>query len=105
MLMGESYDARLEMSDWSKAGFDDTDWSKVKVIADPGIARVAQYGPPVRRIQEIKAEKVGKDASGWVVTGGGIYDMHQNMVGRVRLKMRGPRGAIFRSAQKSSCWR
>ncbi len=93
MLMGEEYDARLEMPGWDQAGFDDTDWSRATVFPDPGIELNAPLMPPVRRIQELRP--LGKAIS----AGGGsrkgrtwIFDFGQNLAGRVRLKLQGRRG-------------
>jgi alpha-L-rhamnosidase len=37
MLMGEDYDARLEIPGWSRAGFHDSGWQPAIEFADPGI--------------------------------------------------------------------
>ncbi len=37
-LMGEAYDARLEMPGWDKPGFDDKRWLRVELFDDPGAA-------------------------------------------------------------------
>ncbi len=84
---GEIYDARLEMSGWSRPGFDDTNWGPVKRMERPSHQLVAAYGPPVRRIQEIKPIGISKSPKGET-----IFDMGQNMVGWVRLRVAGPAG-------------
>jgi alpha-L-rhamnosidase len=94
LLMGESYDARLEFPGWSSPDFDDADWLTVEVFDDPGVALVATNGPSVRRIQELQpiadpVEILAWPNSHWV------YDFGQNMVGRVRLKIRGPSGTTI----------
>ncbi len=86
LLMGEDYDARLEMPGWSTAAFDDAAWQPVVVFDDPGIELVASRSPRVRRIQELRPiapPTMPKNRKRW------IYDFGQNMVGRVRLKVRG----------------
>ena len=50
-------------------------------------ALVAPAGPPVRRIEEVRPVKILKTPAGETV-----FDMGQNMVGHVRLKVRGPGG-------------
>ena len=52
---------------------------------------VAPLGPPIRRIEEIKPIAVLKTPAGQTV-----FDLGQNMVGWVRLKVRGPAGATVR---------
>jgi alpha-L-rhamnosidase len=87
ILQGEAYDARLEMPGWNEPRFNDAEWLPVKTFADPGITINALRCPPVRRIQEISPKGVAvKLKRAW------IFDMGQNMVGRVRLKFTGKRG-------------
>ncbi|MCW8129036.1 MAG: glycoside hydrolase family 78 protein [Planctomycetota bacterium] len=94
MLMGESYDARLELGAWSSPGFDESAWQGVKVFGDPGIPLVAVRGTTVKKVMELKAKEV-KEIGGWPRSHF-ILDMKQNMVGRVRLKVKGKRGTTVR---------
>jgi alpha-L-rhamnosidase len=84
---GEVYDARLEMDGWSKPGFDDKGWAGVTVASHSKDILVAPAGPPVRRIEEVRPVKIVKTPAGQTVV-----DMGQNMVGWVRLRVRGPAG-------------
>jgi alpha-L-rhamnosidase len=84
---GETYDARLEKSGWTNAGFADSQWSGVRVASYPKDNLIAPAGPPVRRIEELKPIKVFKTPTGETVA-----DMGQNMVGWVRLKVQGAAG-------------
>jgi len=86
---GEIYDARLEKPGWSMAGFDDTGWSRVRVVNHRKDDLVAPAGPPVRRTQEVMPVKVVKTPAGETVV-----DMGQNMVGWVRIKVQGPAGTV-----------
>jgi len=88
---GESYDARLEKDGWSRPGYRDSDWAAVRVLEHSKQILVAPAGPPVRRIQELKPVKLLITPSGDTV-----FDMGQNMVGWVRLRVRGPRGTTVR---------
>ncbi len=92
IMMGESYDARRDIPGWNLPDFDDSSWYCVATFPDPGIAIVAQQGPLVRRIQELKpiAEPTRTIDSGY------IYDLGQNITGRVRLKVSGPKGTTIR---------
>ncbi len=84
---GETYDARLEKTGWASAGFDASSWWNVKSGNYPKDNLVAPAGPPVRRIEEIKPLKIFKTPAGETV-----LDLGQNMVGWVRLKVKGPAG-------------
>ena len=112
LLMGCELDTRLAMSGWDAPGFDDHAWSPVTTGGVPerqGVTDVAQlqratYGradsgggsgmklqaslvEPSRRIEELKVVKVNEPRPGcWT------FDLGQNMVGWVRLKMRGAAG-------------
>lgn len=86
LQMGETYDARREMPGWNAPGFDDTAWAAA-IPRDLATKLEAQRGPPVRRMQELKARSVTKVGGGYVV------DLGQNMVGWARLRVRGPAGA------------
>src|SRR5207249_4305374 len=88
---GESYDARLEKQGWSRPGYDDSGWAAVRVLDHSKQILVAPPGPPVRRIQEMKPVQRLVTPSGDTV-----FDLGQNMVGWVRLKVRGPRGTTVR---------
>jgi alpha-L-rhamnosidase len=100
IIMGEAYDARLELPGWDTPGFDDKQWLSVKCFDDPGIALVATNGPSVRRIEQIEPISDPDDRSS-VTTECYIYDLGQNMVGRVRFKGTAPAGTTvtFRFAE------
>jgi alpha-L-rhamnosidase len=85
---GETYDARLEKSGWARPGFDDGQWSPVRAASYTKDTLVAPAGPPVRKMEEVRPVKVFKTPAGDTVV-----DMGQNMVGWLRLKVRGPSGA------------
>jgi len=84
---GETYDARKEMDNWSTPGFKDGNWAGVQVVSHPKDILIAPQGPPVRKIQEIKPVKILTTPEGDTV-----FDMGQNMVGWIRLKVQGLAG-------------
>src|SRR5262245_58883234 len=88
---GETYDARLDKGPWTTAGYDDRDWRGVRALATAAPTLIAPQGPPVRRVEEIKTVKIIRTPKGDTV-----FDLGQNMVGWVRLKVRGPAGTIVR---------
>ena len=92
MLMGESYDARRELMDWSSPGCNDASWWPVEVFADRGAALVATNGPAVKRqesLRPVAIHKVPALRPRW------IFDLGQNMVGWVRLRVRGEKGTTI----------
>jgi alpha-L-rhamnosidase len=84
---GETYDARKELTGWSGTGFDDSKWSKVVIIDQSKKILIAPQGVPVKAIEEIKPIKLITTPKGETV-----FDMGQNMVGWVRLKVQGKKG-------------
>jgi alpha-L-rhamnosidase len=88
---GEVYDARLEQAGWEKPGFDDSKW-KAAVVADaPAIAVSSQITAPARVIATLNPKGVTP-----VANGAYIFDMGQNMVGWVTLKVKGTAGTKVR---------
>jgi alpha-L-rhamnosidase len=84
---GETYDARSEQPGWSLPGFDDSRWGHVAVGYRDPHTLVAPTGPPVRCTQEVSPTSVLTTP-----TGKTVLDLGQNMVGRLRITVRGPRG-------------
>ena len=84
---GETYDARKAMPGWAANGFDDSQWGKVAVIDHSKKILVAPQGAVVKAIEEMKPLKMFTTPKGETV-----FDMGQNMVGWVRLKMQGKKG-------------
>jgi alpha-L-rhamnosidase len=87
---GERYDARDEVPGWSRADFDDSAWSGVRVRPVDASVLVAPQGPPVRCTQEIDPVEVITTPSGATV-----LDFGQNFSGRVRLRVHGPAGTTI----------
>ncbi|WP_325176593.1 glycoside hydrolase family 78 protein [Paenibacillus alkalitolerans] len=85
---GETYDARREHDGWLLPGFVDSDWQPPIVLPGYGGNLVSQADQPIRITRLIKPVSVTKTESGTY-----IFDMGQNMAGRVRLKVNGERGA------------
>ncbi len=84
---GEHYDATLEKPGWNQPGFKD---GSFKNAVDPGYSRdmlVAWQGNPVRAVMEIKPRKMFRTPANELV-----LDFGQNMVGWVRMKVKGNKG-------------
>jgi len=106
MLMGEEYDATREMPGWNTPVFDDAKWAGAAVIETPtiktptnvrprvvsacpgGVNLVAQAGPSVHRVLTINPKSVVEKPAGTY-----IFDLGQNMVGWVKLKVAGKAGS------------
>jgi alpha-L-rhamnosidase len=84
---GETYDAWLERRGWSQADYDDGDWSGVRQLDHDLTTLVAPTGPPVRRTEEIAPVAITTSPSGHT-----LVDFGQNLVGRLRISVRGPAG-------------
>ena len=87
---GETYDARLERPGWSAPGYDDAAWSPVVALARDLSTLVAPAGPPVRRIETVAPVSISTSPSGRT-----LVDFGQNLVGRLRLTVRGEAGATI----------
>ena len=87
--MGETYDARRELVGWDTPDYDDSDWKPVvtgRGTGDEGresLRLTWHPGPPIRKVMELPAKTVRE-----VKPGVYIFDLGQNMVGVVRLKVR-----------------
>jgi alpha-L-rhamnosidase len=88
---GEIYDANLEMDEWASPGFNDGKWQEAAILDQTKNTLVAPLYVPVKAIQEIKPVKQLTTPKGEMV-----LDMGQNMVGWVRLKVKGNKGDTIR---------
>ncbi len=88
---GEKYDARKEKAGWSEAGFDDSGWLDAELVGRPSERIEAEKAEPIRVTGIIKPVKVTEPKPGMF-----IFDMGQNMVGWVRLKVEGPKGTAVK---------
>lgn len=88
-MMGENYDAQAEVQGWDTPGLNDASWPAVAVV-DPPAANVIFTGlvsEPVRELMTLPAKSMRRlDNGAWV------FDLGQNMVGVVKLKVWAPAG-------------
>ena len=109
LIMGETYDARAELTGWSEVGFDDRQWAScVRAEANGSVRAVfsdtmgdreidlgfrapavlqSYAAPAIRVTQELPAVQLMKPNPGVY-----IFDFGQNFAGVARLKLRGVRG-------------
>ena len=91
-LMGEMYDARLELKDWSTAPGAQAGWQPVEVFTpDPKAPQLdAARVQPAREVAQLPAT-----FSHLAQSGAAIFDLGQNIAGYVSLKVNAPAGARF----------
>ncbi len=85
LIMGEAYDARLELENWT---------SVILSSVPDGLALVAQNTPTVRAQMELTPIAEPTLVWDWPEHDW-LFDFGQNMVGRVRLKVKGARGTTL----------
>jgi len=89
LLDGETYDARREIPGWDRTGFDDSAWKIVHKCSGPTL--VFQRNEPIRITRRLEPIALTEPRPGtWV------FDLGQNMVGWVRMKLRGKAGTEVR---------
>jgi alpha-L-rhamnosidase len=81
---GEKYDARLELGKWTEPGYDVSAWQKAALMDAPKGKLTAQRSPSLKVMEEIKPQSVKA-----VDDGKYIVDMGQNMVGFVKMRLKG----------------
>ncbi len=92
LLMGETYDARKEMPGWDLPGFDDSEWRNARSVAAPSLTLEPHTGAFVRRHESFRGRLVeGSPCS----ARRRIFDLGQNISGRVRIAVRGAPGATI----------
>jgi alpha-L-rhamnosidase len=84
---GEDYDARKEIKGWNSNNFDDSKWKNVHAANYSKKDLIATQTVPVKKIQELKPIKIFTTPKGEQVV-----DFGQNMVGWVKLKVKGNAG-------------
>ena len=90
-INGEYYDARMELAGWSLAGYDDTVWQPVRSSQTPPVQLDADASSPIRRQKVMSAASFERRDADTV-----LVDFGQNMVGWVRLRLRGKSGTTVK---------
>ncbi len=85
---GEVVDARLEPTGWDLPGFDDSAWPHAVAGAPTHGPLEAEVAPPIRVKETLPAVTVTAPRPGVH-----LVDFGQNLVGWVRLRVRGPEGS------------
>lgn len=89
--IGESYDARLEKTGWSKPDYDDSTWRPVAIREAPQGRLTAVNAEPIKVMQTLKPVKLTEPKPGVFV-----FDLGQNMAGWPQLRVKGPAGMTVR---------
>ncbi len=90
IYMGETYDANREINGWNLSDYDDSQWRKV-LIFNENVNIVASPGPAMRVQEQLKPISPVSIIRDWS-NAFNIYDLGQNMVGNICVKMRGKAG-------------
>jgi alpha-L-rhamnosidase len=88
---GETVDARLEPKGWCTPAFDASAWKPVSLLKGPFPALVSTWNEPVKKHETFKPLKIITTPKGEKV-----IDFGQNLVGWVRLTVRGNRNDTIR---------
>lgn len=87
---GEEYDARKELIDWSSPGYDDKDWMPAQRVSIPTGTLRAAMAPNMKVMETLRPVALKKVGDKY------ILDMGQNMVGWIRMKVKGGAGDSIR---------
>ena len=113
LIMGETYDARMELPGWSEPGLGSEGWDPAVLASAAGPChavfsdtmgdrevdlgfvapgRLQAYpGPPIRITAELPARELTEPEPGVY-----IFNLGQNLAGVIRLRVQGPRGTRVR---------
>lgn len=83
---GEEYDARKELGEWTKTGYDDSTWKPAQRVAIPDGTLRAAMSPNMQIVDTVKPVTLNKVGNKY------ILDMGQNMAGWIRMKIKGNAG-------------
>ena len=84
---GEEYDANKELTGWSKVSYDDSAWSYAQMVTAPLGRLVTQTNENIAVKDSLKPISIYKTKNGTY-----LLDLGQNMVGWLRINVRGNKG-------------
>ncbi|GAB6395129.1 MAG: alpha-L-rhamnosidase [Bacteroidales bacterium] len=84
---GEEYDAQKEMPGWNSPQFDDSRWLQAEAVKSPGGQLEGQLNLNIKVMEAVKPIAIKEAKPGMY-----ILDMGQNMVGWLKMKVRGEKG-------------
>ena len=86
-MLGENYDATREIPGWDQPGLDVSTWTAATETSEPLLPLESQVDQAVRETGEIRPKAMTEPKPGQYT-----FDLGQNMVGFVRLKVSAPAG-------------
>lgn len=87
---GEEYDARKELGEWTKVGYNDAAWKPAQRVAIPDGTLRAAMSANMKVVDTVKPLTIKKLGDKY------ILDMGQNMAGWIRMKIKGAAGDSIR---------
>ncbi|RYH00944.1 alpha-L-rhamnosidase [Salipiger sp. IMCC34102] len=92
-LVGEHYDARLELGDWSRPGHGTRGWQPVEcIVPEPGLPGLdAARIQPTREVARFAPKRITAAPDGTR-----IIDFGQNLAGYCEMTVEAPAGTVFR---------
>ncbi|MFC2110028.1 family 78 glycoside hydrolase catalytic domain, partial [Bacteroidota bacterium] len=81
IYLGETYDARKEIKNWSTSNYEDVSWSPVELMKAPTTNLMEQQLEPMRKVREISPIAILPAEKGWII------DMGKNMTGWLQIKV------------------
>ncbi len=88
---GEEYDGRKELGKWTEPGYDDSHWLQAERVIIPSGYPKGQMMPGIKVVETLKPQSIHRTKDGRY-----LIDMGQNMVGWLRIKVKGNRGDSVR---------
>lgn len=83
---GEIYDARKELKDWAKVGYDDATWKRAEYVQEPGGNYEAQINNNMKVMQDLKPVSITPKEGKYII------DYGQNFSGWVKMRVQGQGG-------------
>lgn len=84
---GEVYDARKELQDWARVGYDDSAWRSAEYVQEPGGNYEAQLNSNMKVMQDLQPVSITAMGDGKY-----IIDYGQNFAGWVKMRVQGASG-------------
>lgn len=88
--LGETHDARREVTGWNEPGFNDASWNAARVVSAPAGLLRAQTHEPIRVVDVRQAGRRSVPAAGIIV-----YDIGQNLTGWAEIRVSAPAGTAI----------
>lgn len=91
IYLGEIYDARREITNWSQPECDDAKWETASIATDAIGELRSQTQPPIRETEIFSPISISQPKPGVY-----IFDLGHNIAGYAQLRVRGPQGTAVK---------